>query len=307
MPTFQRAERLSALLRALPGRVDECVAEHPNVRVDVLVVDNDPAGSARGAVREVDGVLVRYVVEPTPGIAAARNRLLDSSSDSDLLVFIDDDEIPRPGWLSALVRVWRQHRAAAVMGRVISVFDDDVDPWLLASGTFRRPQRPTGTLLTAAATGNLLLDLEQVRAFGVRFDETMGLGGGEDTLFSRQLIERGGRIVWCNESETEDYVATDRLDRVWAKRRAFSSANATTRVELKLVASAGARVKLRVWFALGGVSRIVVGRLRWLLGKITSNLDHDARGARLVHRGRGMAAGAFGYRYDEYRRKVDRY
>jgi len=231
VPTYRRPELLDALLRTLPARIAECA--DLGIEIDVLVVDNDPEGSAREVATGTD-LPVRYVVEQTPGIAAARNRILDECADRDLVAFIDDDEVPREAWLSALVSVWREYGADAVMGRVISVFDDDVDPWLLASGTFRRPPRQTGTVLQVAAAGNLLLDLRAIRRLGLRFDPSLGLGGGEDTLFSRQLARQGGRIVWCNESETEDLVVAARLSRAWAAQRAFSSANAGTRIQLQL-------------------------------------------------------------------------
>lgn len=188
------------------------------------------------------------------------------------------------------------------MGRVISVFDEDVDPWLLASGTFRRPPRPTGTVLQVAAAGNLLLDLRSVRRLGLRFDPSLGLGGGEDTLFSRQLARRGGLIVWCNESETEDLVVASRLSRAWAAQRAYSSANAGTRIQLTLTEGKIRRGILRLKALVGGVARIVVGGLRKIFGTLTSNITHHARGTRLVHRGRGTIAAALGRRYDEYRR-----
>ncbi|MDF2506779.1 MAG: putative glycosyltransferase, partial [Microbacterium sp.] len=138
IPTYRRPDLLEALLRTLPARIAECA--DLGLDIDVLVVDNDPEGSAR-EVATGTGLPVRYVIEPTAGIVAARNRILGECGDRDLLAFIDDDEIPREGWLSSLITVWREHGADAVMGRVISVFDEDVDPWLLASGTFRRPPR----------------------------------------------------------------------------------------------------------------------------------------------------------------------
>src|SRR5699024_7690143 len=43
IPSYRRPEQLAALLAALPDRI----AETPNAIVDVLVIDNDPEGSAR--------------------------------------------------------------------------------------------------------------------------------------------------------------------------------------------------------------------------------------------------------------------
>ena len=246
IPTFRRPDQLAALLAALPERI----AETPDAEIDVLVIDNAPEGSARATV-EAAPAGVRYVHETTPGISAARNRALDESRSADLLAFLDDDEIPLAGWLSSLVEVWRGHRSAAVAGRVISVFHEDTDPWIIASGTFRRPQRATGTSLRTAAAGNLLLDIRQVQALGLRFDGSLGLSGGEDTLFTRQLVERGGTIVWCNESAAEDHVVPSRLTRDWAVQRAFSAGNGWANVNL-LLAQPTRRPQLRGQFSWAG-------------------------------------------------------
>lgn len=299
IPTFRRPDLLAKLFSSLPARIEEC--GDAAYDIEVLVVDNDPDGSAR-EVAERSPLLVRYVVEPTPGIAAARNRLLDESQTSDLIAFIDDDEVPRIGWLSSLLDVWQEHRPAAVMGRVISIFDGDVDPWIIAFGAFRRPPHPTGTVLPVAAAGNLLLDMTQIRNLGIRFDESLGLAGGEDTLFSRELTQLGGEIRWCNESETEDLVVAKRLTRTWAKQRAFSLGNAAGRISLILASSRRERGVLRLVYFFGGAARIGIGYVRNRYGKIRKNLSHDARGVRLLYRGRGMVAAAFGRHYNEYQR-----
>lgn len=296
IPSYRRPERLATLLDALPDRI----AETPDALVDILVVDNDPEGSAWPV---VDGrVGVRYVNETTPGISAARNRALDECRESDLIAFLDDDEIPRPAWLSALLAVWRQHRAAAVSGRLVSVFQEDTDPWIIAAGTFYRQQRPTGTRLPVAATYNLLLDVRQIQELDLRFEEALGLSGGEDTLFTRQLVERGGEIVWCNESVVDDVVASDRLTREWAAQRAFSAANALVHVDLSLTRGPLRRLEKRAGFALGGGARVAAGLLRHGWGRLSRRLEHDARGMRTVHRGRGMIAGARGHLFEEYSR-----
>lgn len=297
IPSYRRPERLAALLAALPERLDEVV----DAAIDVLVVDNDPAGSARDTVAN-SPLTVRYVHEITPGISAARNRALDECHASSLLAFLDDDETPRAGWLSSLVEVWRHRRAAAVSGRLISLFEDGTDPWMLASKTFYRSQRPTGTQLSAASTANLLLDLEQIQALGLRFDVSLGLSGGEDTMFTRQLVQRGGSLLWCNESEVEDTVVPDRLTREWAFQRAFSAGNGLVNVELRLALTPTHRLALRGQYLLGGAARVTAGLARHHYGRARQHLEHDARGMRTFHRGRGMLAGARGHHYQEYAR-----
>lgn len=304
VPTFKRAERLAQLLPLVGAQLAELCAAGLVARAGIVVVDNDTAGSARAVVEPAyAGIPTRYAVEPTPGIPAVRNRALDESADFRLLAFIDDDELPRADWLRALVRTWADFDSpTAVMGRVVSIFAADVDPWVTSSGLFQRPERPTGTPISVAATGNLLLDLDQVRASGVRFDESIGLGGGSDTVFSMALARTGARMVWCNESVTEDTVEIERQTRSWALKRAYSHGNATVRARLRVEPSAATRAAVRLRGVAGGTVRVAVGGARTLAGELVRSDRHRARGLRLAYRGAGMVAGGLGRSYAAYAR-----
>lgn len=293
-------KRPRALESGLPLILDQVGALDTDARGELLVVDNDPAASARDAVLAIGGV--RYVVEPTPGIAAARNRALDESLESDLLVFIDDDEQPTTRWLEPLIDTWRHTGAAAVMGRVISEFDGELDPWVAAGEFFRRRSMPTGTEIRVAAAGNLLLDRAQLRELGVRFDERLGLASGEDSLFSHELVRRGGRIAWCEESVAIDRVPSERMTRRWVLDRARSHGNVETVTNLLLATGPMDRVSVRVRSAVRGAARVAGGSTRYLYGVATGSLRHQARGLRTAHRGAGIAAGAAGHTVEEYAR-----
>jgi Glycosyl transferase family 2. len=103
---------------------------------------------------------VHYVIEPAPGISAARNRALSESGGDDLLAFIDDDEQPQDGWLVALVRTWQSSdNPALVAGLAVSESDGDLDPWVAAGEFFRRRRLATGSPITTAATDTDPLEL----------------------------------------------------------------------------------------------------------------------------------------------------
>lgn len=269
----------------------------------VLVIDNDPAGSAVDAAAELGPEEhVRVVHEPTPGIVAARNRALDESGDADVLVFIDDDELPEPGWLRSMVGTWEHTRAAAVAGPVISTFAEEPDPFVVRGAFFVRRRLPTGTDLTIAASGNLLLDLAQVRHAGVRFDDRFAMSGGSDSLFTRELHQRGLRMVWCDDAPVHDVVPASRANRRWVLQRAVRSGNAASRIEIVLAGSFVARVAARGQSFGRGLVRIAGGAVRVALGTVTRSLEHQARGARTLARGAGMVAGSVGYTRQEYKR-----
>jgi succinoglycan biosynthesis protein ExoM len=301
--TFRRPDDIAKALPMLLAQADEVsVARDSSYAVEVLVIDNDPAASAASIVESIARPELRYVVEPEPGIAAARNRALRESAGADMLVFIDDDERPHESWLQRLLDTKLRTGAVAVAGAVVSEYEGPVDPWVTAGGFFVRRRLPTSTQIDMAATNNLLLDLHEIRRLGLRFDPEFGLSGGEDTLFTRTIVARGGLMVWCDEAIVTDWVPSSRMSRGWVLRRALSSGNSVSRVELRL--AAGARQRLRARFAActRGMPRILGGVGRWVAGICTGSPKHQARGLRTMARGAGMVSGAFGYVFQEYKR-----
>ncbi|MBG6180766.1 glycosyltransferase family 2 protein [Arthrobacter sp. CAN_A1] len=295
--TYRRPEDLQS---AIPALLDQ-VGKSP-LPTHILVIDNDPDGGAASTVSGFDDPRLRYVHEPTPGIAAARNRALTESRDTALLVFIDDDEVPSENWLASLLETYRTSGAAAVVGPVISEYARVPDPWVAAGEFFKRRRLPTGTPLTVAATNNLLLDLDQIRALELRFDDRFGLSGGSDTLFTRHIATSGRKMVWCDEAVVVDRVPEGRLTREWVLRRAFRSGNGWSRVTLELSGSIGDRVLNRAKLLGAGGIRLLGGLGRFGAGVIVRSQRHQSKGLRTAARGAGMASGSFGYVYSEYKR-----
>lgn len=295
--TYRRPKDLDAALPVVLEQVKQA-----GVWAELLVIDNDPAGTAREYVESFAHLGVRYEVEAEPGIAAARNRALDVASDSDLIVFIDDDERPTPGWLGALLEVYLHDRPAAVVGPVVSSFERPPDPWLLAGGFFHRRQFVTGSEVTVAATNNLLLDMAQVRTMHLRFDVGLGLVGGSDNLFTRQLHRGGGRIIWCAEAVVTDVVPQQRMTRQWVLKRSFRTGNGTSLVSVRLATSWRSRLVARTRQVALGLTRLGFGIARIGSGILMGSLTLKASGARNCARGLGLITGAFGYAYAEYRR-----
>lgn len=312
IPTFRRPEQLA---RALGGVLAQAgpIADQRRMSIEVLVIDNDPLASgeqaataaASRAAGQDPGAAVRYVVEGRPGVAAVRNRALDEAATRDLLIFIDDDEEPEPGWLEALLGLQARRGCQAVAGPVIPDYEREPDPWVAQGGFFVRRTWPTGTLRPVAASNCLLLDLRFVRRMGLRFDEDFGATGGEDTLFTRQLSRGGGQILWCDEARVRDHVPASRLSRDWILRRQASHAATAVRVELALSqahvpaqargrARGGGAAGIRARAGLGGVARLGLGLARSAVGALLGSPRHAARGARLAARGRGMIAASLG-------------
>lgn len=301
--TYRRPEELSALLPELARQGAEC-AERTGATISVLVVDNDPAKSAAHVIPtdESGQPRTQYVAEPKPGIAAARNRALDEADGADLLVFIDDDEMPKSGWLAALTETYIRYQPAGVVGPVVSEFAVPPSRWLEAGRFFDRPRYTTGTEVQIAASNNLLLDMTVVRKFSVRFDDRFGISGGSDTLFSHELVTNGGRLVWCDEAPVVDQVPAGRVSARWVLQRALRSGNTWSRTLLARPLPPVERVRRKVILTGRGVLRVAGGAVQFLSGVIVWSMRRQARGLRTAARGVGMLVGTYGMVYSEYRR-----
>lgn len=305
--TYRRTEDLRMALPRLAEQAHSVSDAAGAVPARILVIDNDPAASGRSTVEAVAAALtpglITYIHEPKPGIAAARNRALAQSASAELLIFIDDDEVPSGRWLAHLVGLQRATGATAVVGPVISDYQHEPDAWITAGRFFERRRLATGTPLAVAATNNLLLNVPKVTELNLEFDERFGLSGGSDTLFTRQLVRRGGTMLWCDEAVVVDRVPATRLTRDWVLRRALRSGNSAARVSLELERKAGRRLAARGASLMSGLIRLAGGAGQLALGLLAGSATHHARGFRTAARGLGMASGAFGYVYQEYKRR----
>ena len=298
--TYRRPALLATLL---PQVLEQVEALHAWTRgpTGVLVVDNDPAGSARGVCAAHPDV--RYVLEPAPGIAAGRHRALDESAGWDLLQFIDDDEEPAPDWLLTMVQTWSEHdRPAVVAGSVRTRYLTPPSPWIVAGQFFERRQPETGTPLNVAASGNMLIDVSEVRRLGVQFDRELGLHGGSDTLFSQDVHRGGGRLIACREGAIYDLVPADHSNRRWALQRAWHLGQSRSFMALYGEKDRRRRWRVRVRLMLGGLARFGQGTVQAGLGLLLRSDRLHARGLRWVHRSRGVMAGAVGGATPKYPR-----
>ena len=306
--------RNAYLAELLPALVEQAGPVAGRARVRILVVDNDPAGGAERTVSaaaraarpdgaEPDGAApeIVYVHEPEPGIVAGRNRALDESGHEHLLVFIDDDELPRSGWLAALLDARERHGCAAVTGPTPPVFETAPDPWVTACGAFDSWEAADGARVRSADTGNLLLDLGRVRALSLRFDPRYGLTGGEDSLFTRSLTLAGEEIRFAAGAVVDKRVPARRAQRDWVLRRAHRSGSTWARVRIDTAPRA--RAALRLGYAVKGLARAgregALALLARAGGDVASRAVHEvgARG------GLGMVVGALGGSVAEYGRK----
>lgn len=223
IPTHRREVLLRALL--------EDLAAQERLPDEVVVVDNDASGSARGVVDAFRATgcpfdLV-YAVQPERSIPLTRNMTVNLAT-GDWLAFVDDDErAPRP-WLRQLLDCAKAHAADGVLAPVVPQVPEGAPAWIRRGRFYEWPRVPTGTSVPAKNLrfGNLLLRGSAVRQLPGPFDPRFGLAAGEDVDMLLRLVHQGAKLVWCDESVVLEPVPPQRLSLRWLLLRGYSGGQA---------------------------------------------------------------------------------
>ena len=225
IPSYRRPEDLARAIDSVLAQEDIASS------FEILVVDNDPEGSAKPVVQAKaanDRALIRYVHEKRPGISHARNTGVAEAAGC-YLAFLDDDEEADPHWLAYFLDALERFAADAVVGPVLPRFPDGAAIDAYRRRVYTRDARmPTGTRLLRWNIGNSIFDRARCFVDDEPFLPRLGRTGGEDTVFLRQLTRRGRTMVWCGEAIAWERVPVDRLDADYLLRRAFRGAQTTT-------------------------------------------------------------------------------
>jgi succinoglycan biosynthesis protein ExoM len=293
--TYRRADRLSLLLDDLSRQ-----SMHP---VEVIVVDNDATGSARPTVERHrtlgTAFPILYDIQPARNIALTRNRSVEMAS-AEYLAFIDDDERAPASWLAQLANCIEETAADGVLAPVVPVVPEAAPPWIRRGRFYDFPRLATGEVvpLNRMRFGNIILRGTPLRAEPGPFDPEYGLTTGEDADLLIRMVQKGAKIIWCDEAQVWEPVEPGRLSLRWLLQRALSGGQEFAR---KTVAgrygpiSLSGRVKLIVralvqLLIAGGlaVAALPLGRHRaaaWLI-RASANL--------------GKLSIFWGWRYHEY-------
>ena len=285
--TFRRPDGLRATLRGLGA-----CARLDGVSIEVLVIDNDPDGSAAWAEREgpeLCGFPLRYVHEPAAGLTHARNRAIEESPGVRALVFLDDDEIPRPGWLAAFWGAHLAHPDDVHIGPVISVLSVPLPAWADERWPFGRPEHPDGAVIPNAGDGNALLPRSVLADPGLRYDHTFAFTGGQDTDLFRRVQRAGHRLRWAAHATVDETIPDKRTELAFTLHRTERGATSYA----YLVRSDGPFAVANRLLAV--VRDGLVGAGLVLLGAFRRDASLSARGRNELVRARGTINGLRGH------------
>jgi GT2 family glycosyltransferase len=170
VPAWDGGDELSTCLDTL-ARLD-----YPADRHEIIVVDS---GGDDRIGRIADRYPVRYVREPQPGVAHARNAGIEASR-GEIVAFTDTDCAVSTGWLRELVRKFADPAAGAVAGAIVP-FPPETDVERYAARRLSHSQlRPLNhPVRPYAMTPNLAFRRDVLARIGM-FDTAFPGGGWED-------------------------------------------------------------------------------------------------------------------------------
>ena len=295
--TCQRPRWLAALLTSL----NQLVTDEPSNVVNVIVVDNDPAGSAGAVVQEARAAFrwpMLYEIEPQRGISFSRNRAvrLALASMADAVAFLDDDETASPEWLRELMAVHHRFHAEVVAGPVIPSYEPGVPDWVVKGRFFERPRHSTGTFVNYAITANCLISARLLTTSNEPFHPAFALGGGGDTHFFRQAHAKGARIVWAEDAVVYERIPASRATLRWLLARAYRGGTSFALSERLLHETRGWMLLRMCTGALRGIQGIGLLLPSLLLGRAGV-----VRALQTACVGAGLLSGSIGASYREYK------
>ncbi len=198
--TYNRAENLPTLVEALHQQ--RCSAH-----LEVLFIDNNSTDATPEVIAKLAreaSLPIRYIRETRQGIPFARNRAIEESLHRDYLLFMDDDELPLTEQMAqAAIDAFERHAPLCIGGRIEIQLDVPRPAWLTdellgfygkidyGNEPFQIKDASTPIWSGIVAYDTTLFRNNPDLRFDARYNRTgQGIGGGEDAIMFRELLQR---------------------------------------------------------------------------------------------------------------------
>jgi len=260
------ALRSVALLGPVPGGME------------LILVDNASTDETPTVAREALAAVpfaARYVREETVGLSHARNRAV-AEARGEVVAFLDDDAICRPGWLRALLDVYAAHADAECVGGK-AVLD-----WTEPPPTWWTPALDHH--LSAVDYGDRVIRLRypdfpygvnisfhrRVFERGHRFDPALGrrgraLGAGEELALALAVERDGGAVYYAPDAQVLHRADRSRANARYLYAKSYLHGRCAARIESAFFGrESGLRTAGR--FAAQGIAQFLNPRRTVALG-----------------------------------------
>jgi len=222
--TRNRSPMLARCLGALAA------VERPRSSFEILLIANDCSDDTVPVARRfADRLPVVVVEEPRGGLSRARNRAI-AEARGQLIVWLDDDALVRPGFLRAYEAAMTASPRCSIFGGVIiPCLDGEPPEWLVAGldvveGAYAARRR---------ATADIFADVDADLPFGAnyamvadvqrhfRFDPELGrrpgnpFAGGEEIAVMRAALAAGHYGSWIPQAIVDHLIGPERQSEAW--------------------------------------------------------------------------------------------
>jgi GT2 family glycosyltransferase len=255
--------RSTSLADSLAGLL---AMDYPSDRWELLVVDNastDDTLEVAQAVERENPDRVRVVEEREIGLSAARNAAI-RVSEAEIIAFIDDDAVPAPGWLAALVGALSRPGVLCAGGPVRPEFEGELPDWFAGRllgylSIWDKGDQEAELVYNEYPRGtNVAFRREAFERFG-GFSTKLGRKGksllsGEETEICLRIERSGGKILYVPGAGVRHVTPAERVTPAWMARRFQAQGRSEAIINWGHAGLRGLRRGLRMYVrnAIGG-------------------------------------------------------
>jgi len=293
--TYQRPLSLKKLLLSLTEqKIDSTLS------VSIIIVDNDTSNAAKDTVDSLTEYPfnINLNVEEKRGIVSARNRAVSEflKTDSEILIFIDDDEWPvNNDWLENLLKVQKDYEADFVYSDVQTIPETPEIAWVKTA--FQIEQKKQNILpIKKFYTNNLLIMRKVLEVLNPPFDERFSITGSEDLHFSIRANNLNLKAYYTSNAPVQETFFESRATLKWFFLRGYRIGESSTRAYL--YEGHFPKVYFFLLFLFfGRVGRILQ---TFIKGIITWDKGYFAKSYMYLGTSIGTVLGFFNLQYNEY-------
>ncbi len=226
--TYKREKYLEFLLSKLQQQTYRGFA--------IIVCDNAASSNVYDIVKLHKDLNISYFKEARKGICYARNKCLIEfmKTDSDSLVWIDDDEFPADdSWLQELIDVQNKTGAQIVASDVLTKPVNETQQYLKKALYRKSMALKDGDILESFYTNNTLIIREIIDKVGL-FDLAFNFSGSEDLDFAVRANKLGALVVYSQRAKVMEFHPMERSSFAWFFHRGIRMGQGVTHVNIKL-------------------------------------------------------------------------
>jgi glycosyltransferase involved in cell wall biosynthesis len=260
----KRPEGIKRLLKS----ISEVLLPIKKYQIQIIVVENEEQNNLEKIVEDFksySNIPILYYLEKKQGICYARNRAVKEANGSDFCIFVDDDQIVDKNWLCELLSCQEFFQSDGVYGSNPPLFEFPIKPCVMK---FHTPNYSNyGTKLKSAPTNCLLMKKKILDKFIEPFDLRLNQLGGEDTLFTSQIVKQGATIISNPRAIAYEVIPEERATSSYILKRSYRNGNTYANVHLIKYNDINSKINLLIYFITRLLWGFVVGIPKLLFDK----------------------------------------